>query len=256
MNKRNIPRILAAALITVALAACVKGVNDEKLTPPAFSKFGTSNLTGKYFVTNSTASVFKIPIGITAVANTDRTIQLTISSSTGAVAGTQYTAPTSIVIPAGQSLDSLAIKGIFAGYPAGRRDTLRITITGGDVPVSIYANTYTLVMQKYCDVVLATMSGNYTNTRDYVDNSQIWGPYGATVSDPTPGTNGNGISRDTIRIANFWDVGYPLDVVLDWSDPATFTTTVINGQPLGSDPTYGPMFARARGTGTFSSCDN
>lgn len=224
MNIKNISRLLFAGCGLLLLAACEKGVNDKMLTPPAFSEFGTSNLLGKYFVTNSASSVFKIPVGITNVANTDRTIQLTITSPTGAVAGTQYTAPTTVVIPAGEALDSLAIKGIFAGYPTGRRDTLRIKITGGDVPVNGYNNTYNLVMQKYCDVSLAGISGAYTNTRETTSSGgNPYGPYTASIKNLTQltPTTAKGL------VENLWDSGLDdLEIYFDWTDPANFTVSM------------------------------
>ena len=245
--------IAGAGLLMVA--SCDKGVNDDKLTPPAYSEFGTNNLTGKYFITNSTASVFKVPIGITNVMNTDRTIQLSITSPTGAVAGTQYTAPASIVIPAGKALDSLAIKGIFAGYPTGRRDTLRITITGGDVPVNAYNNVYNVVLQKYCDVTLPGISGAYNNTRETNSSGgSPYGPYTASIKNLqqlTP-TTAKGL------IENLWDSGLnDLEINFDWTDPANFTVTIPQ-QYSGVDYDVNqPILVRTSPgqPNTFSSCD-
>src|SRR5688572_30496930 len=110
MNLKNISTILFAGALF--LVSCKKGVNEDILEVPAYSEFGTPTLEGKYFILNSPTSSFKIPVGITNVSAEDRTIQFTYSSPTGATAGTHYTAPTSIVIPAGKALDSLVVHGI------------------------------------------------------------------------------------------------------------------------------------------------
>lgn len=248
MNIKSISKLLFAGGGLLLLAvACNKGVNDKIITPPAYSEFGTSNLLGRYFITNSASSSFKIPVGITNVSNTDRTIQFTLTSPTGAVAGTQYTAPTSIVIPAGEALDSLEIKGLFAGYPAGRRDTLRIKITGGDVPVNAYNNTYNLVMQKYCDVTLSALYGNYTRAFD----NGTYGPYPMTVV--TGSAVSTGATTGTLKVTNVWDPGVPVTTTinLDWTNPSGFTVTI-------PDQVYfAPADLWIKGTtaGTFSSCD-
>jgi hypothetical protein len=255
MNINNIYKALFAGAGLFLFASCEKGVNDKIVTPPAYSEFGTSNLLGKYFITNSPSSVFKIPVGITNVTNADRTIQLTLTSPTGAVAGTQYTAPASILIPAGKSVDSLAVKGLFAGYPTGRRDTLRITITGGDVPANTYNNTYNLVMQKYCDVTLAGLSGSYTNTRE--TNSTGGSPYGPyTVKIK----NLQSLTATTAKglIENLWDSGLDdLEIYFDWTDPSNFTVSMPQ-QYTGLDYDIGqPLLVRTSPgqPNSFSSCD-
>lgn len=256
MNIRDISKVLftCGGLLLLA-AACNKGVNDKTLTPPAFSEFGTNNLLGNYFVTNSPSSVFKIPVGITNTANTDRTIQLTITSPTGAVAGTQYTAPTTVVIPAGKALDSLEVKGLFAGYPTGRKDTLRIHITGGDVPVNVYNNTYNLVLQKYCDVTLDGLAGNYNDTRETNSaGGNPYGPYTVVIKDLQllTATTAKGL------LENLWDDDLDdLEIYFDWADPANFSVS-IPLQYTGQDYDVGqPLMVRtAPGQpNSFSSCD-
>jgi len=257
MNLRNISAILLAGALVIAFS-CKKGVNEDLLEVPAFAEFGTNNTTGKYYITNSTASTFKIPVGITNVTSSDRTIQLSYSSSTGAVAGTHYTAPTSIVIPAGKALDSLAVHGIFAAYPTGRRDTLRITITANsDVPANTYNNVYTLVMQKYCDVTFTTFAGNYNNTRELnATGGTIWGPYTTAIG----GINVTSATSAQAIIANLYDYGGQVNASFDWADPAAFKVTIAEqntGALIVSGGTPYQLWIRTNGsTSTFSSCDN
>ena len=82
----------------VLIFSCKK---QETPIPPPVAKFSTT--TGNYFVVNSSSSSFKIPVSVTAATNVDRTINYTVTSPSGAAAGSQYVAPPgSIVIPAGK----------------------------------------------------------------------------------------------------------------------------------------------------------
>jgi hypothetical protein len=257
MNFKNISAVLIAGVCFLA-TSCKKEVNEDLLEVPAYAEFGTSNLTGKYYITNSASSAFKIPVGITNVSNTDRTIQLTYTSSTGAVAGTHYTAPTSVVIPAGKALDSLAVHGIFAAYPTGRRDTLRVAIaSASDVPVNGYNNIYTLVMQKYCDVTFTTFAGDYDNTRELnATGGTIWGPYTTTVSS----INVTSATTAQAVIANLYDYGGQVTAFFDWADPAAFKVTIPEqntGAVVVSGGTPYQLWIRTNGSAsTFSSCDD
>lgn len=258
MTIKNFSGIILAGCMLV-FGSCTEEVNDDIVTPPAFAEFGTSNLLGKYFITNSASSAFKIPIGITNVTNSDRTIQLNISSPTGAQSGVQYTAPSSIVIPAGKAADSLIVKGLFAGYPTGRRDTLRIAISGGDALVNTYNNTYDLVMQKYCDVSITALQGNYTKTTQATPTGgSAAGPYTVVL------TNMQSLSATTARgvlqgleLTNY---GLPLDdiqIVLDWTDPANFTVTMAQQYTGWDYDVNQPIDIRSSPgqANTFSSCD-
>src|SRR5688572_28577872 len=137
MNFKNISTLLFAGTLFLVSSCKKEEVNDDILDVPHYSEFGTANLTGQYYVLNSPTNQFKIPVGITNLSNEDRTIEFTYSSPTGATAGTHYSAPASVVIPAGKALVSLAVHGIFANYPIGRRATLFIDITIGDAAVNI-----------------------------------------------------------------------------------------------------------------------
>ena len=242
-------RFLFVAGSLLFAASCTEKVNDELLEPPSFAEFGTNTLSGKYFITSSASTSFRIPVGITNTGTSDRTITISYTSPTGAVPGTHYTAPDNIVIPAGKALDTLVVKGLFAGYPVGRRDTLIIRITGGDVPANTYNNTFNLVMQKYCDVSLAGLEGLYDNTFE-----GTYGPYTTEVHSLVS----TGLTTASGKIDNLYDIGIANTTALfDWTDPAAFAVT-IPAQPTGF--TWGGLPLMIRGTpgsaSTFSSCDN
>ena len=73
--------------------------------------------TGNYFIKASN-DPYLLPVGFNGFSDVDRTINFTVTSRT-AVAGTQYTALSPVVIKAGQVLDTLRFKGLFSGYPSG-----------------------------------------------------------------------------------------------------------------------------------------
>lgn len=254
---------LAIAGMVLTISACKK----NEIVTPSYAEFvgrGTgTTLVSNYFVTADPNTHFTIPVGITNFSDKARTINYTVSSPTGAVAGQQYTvAGNSVTIPAGKVLDSIIVKGIFAGYPTGRKDTLVITINGGDAPIANYNNVYKLVMQKFCPVDLNTLVGNYTNTVDR-QSPDVWGPYTSSITAVSTGP-----TSAQLLIKNFGAGAFGpfiasdaaanpgIKVNIDFSDPANFKTTMVT-QKFYDDPTYGPATIKASASsGSFSSCEN
>ena len=183
----------------------------------------------------------------------DTKIEVSVSSPTGAAAGVQYSLPaSSVIIPAGQTLDSLSVQGIFAGFPGSRIDTLVFTISGGDVEAAAYNNTYKLVLQKYCPVTLSSFAGTWNN----VDDNDGTGIYSVTVA-PITAANQTSATTGYIMVTGLWGVpgSGPIRVDLDWTDPANFKTSIPTGQNLYIHPTYGQAKVRPTAFGTFSSCN-
>jgi hypothetical protein len=247
---------LGAFVLTIAGGSCVK----QKFETPALAEFvaAPTSYKGTYYIADDPNSIFKVPVGITTTSGKDRVINFSVSSPSGATEGQQYTiGATSITIPAGKVVDSIPVKGIFAGFPAGKKDTLIITITGGDAGVFKGAEKYTLVMQKFCPVLsLTDFEGDYTNTFD--DDS--YGPYTTqVVAGAITGTTG------TIIIKNLYDAGFAdLPVTLNWTDNNNFTLT-FTAQNTGVDASvvFGASYAGlplwiypTNTAGTFSACEN
>jgi hypothetical protein len=181
-------------------------------TPPELSHFMNSAAIS-YPVQDIPNSVFKFGIGLTAPAKVDRNITFSVSSPTGAVEGQQYTvASKSITIPAGKTIDSISLKGIFNGFPGGRRDTLVFTITGGDVPALIGSDVLKVVLQKFCPLDMSIFSGNF----EVLDDD--WQDYfpGDVV---TLSVSGNVVSFD-------YPTPYNHQPLLITVNPTTFATTV------------------------------
>ncbi|MEI9810023.1 MAG: hypothetical protein WDO16_20330 [Bacteroidota bacterium] len=214
--------ILFAGLVVLSVTSCDKNteVVDKEVIPPTLAKFNTilaADTIKTYYVTSNNAPI-KIPIGISNVSGQDRTVQLTYTSTT-AVAGTQYNAPATLVFPAGKVLDSLTFTGLFTGFPSSSRiDTVKIEITGTEVPASSYKNRFYVIMRKYCDVTLAGIAGDYAHTME-----GTYGPYTSSVINLTS----TGPTTATGTLTNVYDDGITAtNVVFNWTDPANFTVTI------------------------------
>ncbi|MFT3846627.1 MAG: hypothetical protein QM725_16325 [Lacibacter sp.] len=251
--KKLLIYLTVATGVLFNLTSCSKNnmVVDKEVVPPSFAKFNTSTLIGTYYI-RSTNTPYKLPIGVTTVSDKDRVITLSYASPTGAAAGTHYNAPATITIPAGKTIDTLAVTGLYSGYPVSSRiDSLKITVGGGDVPKNDYNNTYTILMRKYCDVVLSSLMGAYNNTKEYSSSGAFsYGPYPTAVT----GLTATGATTATGYISNIYDWGWnDIQVNLDWTDPANFKVTIPLQLTGGGGATY--VRSSAGKTNTFSSCD-
>ncbi len=242
------------ALAIITLSSCEKNnlVIGKDITPPAFVKLGTwtaADSTGLYVVRSNNAP-YKIPIGITNVSNQDRTINFTYSSPT-AVEGVNYTAPKSLVIKAGEALDTLEVTGLFAGFnnDVTKVLNLKVTISGGDVPVSPKKFNYDLTMKMYWDADVNAYSGTYI-IQDYDGGEPDGGPYEVEL---TP-VSGNG-PQTIVNIKGLWGSDVPVKVVLDWDDRTKGSTTIPKA-PFYIDDDYGRITINPNGKGKFVVADN
>lgn len=242
----------------LVLQGCKK--EDTLVLPQEVAHF-TNQTGGTYFVTAPGTS-YKIPVGVSTVSSADRTVTITVSSPTGAVAGTQYTlSSTTVTIPAGEAVDTIEVRGDFAAYSAGRKDTLVLTITQPDVKAAPYNSTYTLYMRGPCfegDVVLEEFLGDYANTNELFGTS-AYGPYTTSISSVTQTSPTTG----DIVVTNIWDSGWgPITFSLDWTDAANRKVTIAQQSGIADAGTLSATYAGqdvsvrafAGQVGTFSIC--
>lgn len=247
--KKSIFYSMMVVLAGILITSCSKNnaVYDKEVIPPAFARIATWNnndTLGTYVVTADNKP-FKIPIGITNVADVDRTISFTYASTT-AVRGEQFNAPESIVIKAGQALDSLEITGIFDGFEEVTRvDKLTITISGGDVPAQAAKKTYVLTMKKYWVAPTDIFGGVYT-IQDYYGGEPDGGAYECEVN--LVSANGPVLNMEVIGL---WGSDVPLKFTMTWTD-LTQGTTVVPQQTWDEIPPYGVSTVKTVGTGTFT----
>jgi hypothetical protein len=252
-------KFISFAFATILmLAACKKNnlVVDKTpiITPPAAAEFLMSSFTKSYFVP-STSAAYNIPVGITNVSSSDRTIQFAYTSSTGATNGTHFNAPASITIKAGQATGTLSVAGVFSFYATGRVDSLKVKILNGAIAAFKGKDSVVLVMQKYCDVVLADLTGDYTNTHEYTSAGAFsYGPYTAALANVVS----TGTYTATADIQNIYDDGWnDVPCVLDWTDPANFKVTIAltpTGKAYGGATATSVRTSSTKAS-TFSACD-
>jgi hypothetical protein len=249
---------LLLLLLLAGIAQCKK---DSIIIPDQNLVHFQNQTSGSYFIQNDPASEFKVPVGVLVASDQPRNVTYTVSSPTGAAAGTQYSIfnTGTVTIPAGSTTAFIPVKGNFSAYPTGRRDTLRFTITGGDIPAAEYNKSYDLILQKYCTVDINSFAGVYAQTREMF--SSAYGPYTTSISSITP----TGANKARIVVNNIFNAGWgPIEFDLDWNDPANFKATVVakssgiaNGSTISA--TYAGQQVAVRpyagNDGTFSSCD-
>ena len=257
--KWSLHLVTIIALFTVMITGCKK---EEKLVlPPSLAHF-TNRTSGTYFIT-APGVTYKVPIGVTTVSDKPRTINISVSSPTGAVQGTHYTlGSTSVTIPAGQTIDSIEVRGVFSEYTTGRKDTLVFTLQSPDLSSSEYNGTFRLLMRGPCfegDVDLNEFLGSYNNTNEVLGTS-AYGPYATTIS----AVNLETATTGTITVTNIFDFGWnPITFKLDWTDPNNRTVTLDEQSGIGDASTaFGGAWAGedisvrafAGQNGTFSIC--
>lgn len=254
------------SLLAFALAIGLVGCEKYEITTPKGQMHFANTSGASYFVLTPTTT-FDVPIGVTTVADVDRTITVNITSPTGAQAGREYTVTNNpVVIPAGQALGTMKIAGDFNRYNSGRKDSLIMTLSSPDLSTSDYNNEFRLFMRGPCfdgdvsDVELRAMVGAYANSFDAGFGD--YGPYTNTVKSITR-------INETSALAvmdNVWDGGFgDVNFIMDWSVPTNTTIrveqpTITNGEAGVLNPAYNGMKLVIRnhsnGTiGKFSVCN-
>ena len=137
----------AFIFIVSALFGVLSCKKTDFYKPPFQAHF--IDQTGKYLVEDTSSNQFVLNFGLTQPATADTKVSVSVSSPTGAVLDSQYTlSSNTITIPAGQTLGSIVVKGIFAAYAtSGRVDTLIFNINNAGT-TGEFNQTYILAVQK------------------------------------------------------------------------------------------------------------
>jgi hypothetical protein len=240
------------ALAAVMIVGCKKDTSVK--TPPEIATF-TNQTGGTYFIT-APGVTYKIPVGFTTVSAQDRTITVSVTSPTGAVAGTHYTlSSTTVTIPAGKAVDSITVTGNYANYSSGRKDSLIFKITDAKgVATNEYNSVYKLYMRGPCfdgDVTdINVMGGNFTQTFE----NGSYGPYTTTIS----GITSTSATTATAKINNLYDYFGPLTINFDWTDPLNTKAEIPLQQTNQNYAAGQPFYVRTKPgqPNKFSVCKN
>ncbi len=245
-------------------AGCKK---QEISIPDSGARFVASGNSGVLQVLNNESS-FTLPVGATTVSPNSRTVDVEVTSPSGAVLGTHYTLSLTgktLTIDGGAAISNIVVKGVVNQYTSGRKDTLIFRITdAGDVKATPFDSLFTLVLRGPCfegDVDLNAMLGDYRATETFGSGAP-YGPYPTSISSVTETSPTTG----TIVVENIWNNGWSaLTFNLNWTDPANRTATVVTNTAIGGsnsgdlNSTYDGITMQARPfagqPGTFSACN-
>lgn len=219
-----------------------------------YVQFGTNSI-NLPVIFDSSAEV-EIPIEVSTVSNTDRTVSVNVVSSGGENEATpaQYNVASSVTIPAGEYVGTLVFTGIDAGIEIGETKTVTLEIGGinGDNSASIDDRTATISMFQVCPVESDFFIGDY----ELVTTAP--GIFGSTVFPQGIVTIQQGASSNDARFFNaqiYPDLGsFP---AIDFNFILVCGTVVVpggqaTGVGCGSSTTLGPISA----TGGYTAGDD
>ncbi len=271
MKRLQLLSLVSILVFAFSFQSCKKeeGVGT---TPPEQAHF-TNKTTGNYKIITA-GDVFKIPVGLTTVSSSQRTVSISVTSPSGAVEGTDFTLnKKTFTFGANQVIDSLVVTGNQSSYLLGEVDTLVFTISSPGVATSDYNMMYTLIVSgppPPCNNLtstfnLATLVGNYANTIEVFGTGAPYGPYTAKVSSAVQ----TGPTTGTIKIYNLWDAGgtdtwKDITFNLDWTDRTNQTCNVVEASSgIGDAGTLSATYAGSQVAvrpfagreGTFEYCN-
>lgn len=203
----------------------------------------TDGTSASYFVQETNDPGFDIQVGFTTTSNVARTVNFSISGD--ATEGQQFNlASASITVPAGSTLGTLTVNGIYTGF-TGQVDTLILALTGTNV--AHFDSIYTLIMQRYCPFNVDDFIGDWTAYEQSDYEADPYDPYTVTFS-----ANPNG--GDTLVTSDIWPY-YPIKVTFDASNPANFFWNIPDQFLVDNLFGYGEARIQDLAPGSFSSCD-
>lgn len=124
------------------------------------------------------------------------------------------------------TLGNLPVLASYYQYDGGRLDTVKIKMTGGTLTPFKGKDSIVLVIQKFCDVVLTDLLGDYTNTNEYTaaaPTTVSYGPYTTSIANlvSTSATSATGTFQ------NLYDDGWnDVNFTIDWSNKANMKITI------------------------------
>lgn len=250
-NMKRLQSFLSASTMLVALAVltgCDKNKPYDIKVPDEVVHFVGGEIQS-YSVIANPNPVHNLVVGATTVSNVDRQVNFTITSSTGAQAGREYSVGVqgnTLTIPAGETRAVLPIQGYLPYFEQGEKHKLEISLTEGNTKVAIFGNKVTLNMRGPCfdsEIEFPDLLGNYTKT---YEAGGSYGPYTSTLSSYSPI---NTISGSAV-IGNIYNSGIPATGVFNWETVGNFTVTIPD-QPTGFTAGGLPLRIRTLGSDNY-----
>ncbi|MBN8878641.1 MAG: hypothetical protein J0I32_13935 [Sphingobacteriales bacterium] len=234
ISLKRLPAICGFSLLLgVALFSCSK--DDDKMLDPGQKAFFTPTQSSASYSIVDANAIYKIPVGLTSPVSSGKTktVNITATSSTGAVEGTQYSYTKTLTFTPDKITDTIVVTGVYAQYLSGRKDVVKFTFAdAGDFSPSLNSS-FTLNISGPCfegDIVLEDFLGSYPNTVETFGANPSYGPYTTTISSVTS----TGPTTGTVVVTNLWDNGWsPISFTLDWTDPSARTVVPIAMSAIG-----------------------
>ena len=229
MKLLNNISLLGILAFVVIMSGCDKTKPYDVQVPPPLAHFVGAK-TQIYSVIVNPPPLHYVVVGTTDVSNVDRTVTFNVTSTSGAIAGTDYTLNRTgtVTIPAGKTMDTIAVTGVYSSYSSGQRDTLVFTLAQPSIDPASFSDTVRLILAgpTPCDEGNPTLNdvlGNYANTNELFATN-AYGPYNTSIS----AVNVTGPTTGTIVVENIWDNGWgPITFNLNWTDPTNRTCVVV-----------------------------
>ncbi|MET0635926.1 MAG: hypothetical protein ABWZ25_07845 [Chitinophagaceae bacterium] len=268
--KSSIFKYTLGLIVLVNIISCKKDnlvIDKDPLILPEVARFVAkpaipSGGALNYYIVETPApgSMFNIGVGVSTVSGVERKVKISYSSTT-AIAGIHYTAPTEVIIPAGSSTGTLSIQGFFDAYPVGRKDVLKVKIVNVDgfVQPGVLQDSFNLSLQRYCEFDFADFEGDYENTLEYTASGAVgYGPYTTSMTDINYIA---GATDAIVRLNNLYDYGGSVLAKFDWLDKGNFKVSIAEQNTGATVVSGGVEYAlwirtNSSSVSTFSSCEN
>ena len=254
---KNLKYVLAVVFATLLFSSCKDDLNYEGSPRIKFDRYVEAwSIVEPIETLNLQVQLVGKPL------STDVTVQVNvISDKTTARAGTDYSMPSTVVIPAGSNVATLTITGYFDGLDDGTADsrTLAIELIGPNgvpsitSPISVSnsmgVNTHTLTLRKLCGFVPEDFEGFY----DVLDKSGYEpDPYPIYEVEVTLVSKAGSVA--TYIVDGLWGENIPVEFTIDGTDLFNITVSIPE-QEYDVDATYGQMWFAQRSQGKVDACD-
>jgi hypothetical protein len=262
-NMKNFKYFLA---ILVSILLFVSCEDNDKYLGSQYVKFGPGpqkSYSSIFFVEKDAVSTHDVEIQLVgAPVSEDVVLQINVLNDlSDARAGTDYSMPATVIIPAGKNTAILTVTGYYEGLDDGTQDVrtlvLELVGTGGapaiKTPISTSnprgVNTYTLTLRGLCLFVPEDFEGTY---EVYEQSGYESDPYDLYDVDVTLLSATNGVG--TYEVMGLWGEAIPVTFTIDGGDPFNIKMNIPK-QDYYMHPTYGQMWFEERSPGTADACD-
>lgn len=242
--KNNGLRLIGLLLMVAFISSCEEDL--QLYDGPAQAHFPQSSDT--YFVT-SEENPYALKIGLTNVANSDRTVNISIDeSSSTAVEGVDFTINSfQTVIQQGELFGELTITGDFDNLSVPKVVVFNISDSDGEDGNASFRQSFTLTLNQFCQYSRDALLGTYVNFSEFWGAGFLCEVVAGNASNEVivqgmypPEINGRNI---VIRIEQLGEVSYRAVVVKQVAFDA-------NTPIFAAD--YGPL--SIEGSGVLNTC--